>query len=446
MKTSKPKHALLLLLAIAFSTNVALSQCKEYKWPEDRSKAEEQLALYGDAMKQGNYRAAVPGIRWFLTNAPDWNVKLYIDATDVYNKLATAEKDPTRKKQLVDSLMWLYDERIKVCNDEVNVLNRKAIYAAYHMGGKKETTGEVLNLLDKVLDMSGEEVLDNNLDSYFKIVQANHILLKNLSEDQILAKYDKLMNILDKKITAAQQKGKTDDVEKYQKIKSTADGILVTMVDVNCDFVKKNMEPKFRENPKDITLAKKIFAFMLQGKCTDDPLWLEAGEAIFEVEKDFGLAKNLGLKHLALGNEQKAQELLGQAQELATSPENKSEVLISLGAIEAKNGNKSAARNMFLQAAKADPSNKEAYEKIGDLYMTSFNECGKKKSLAEDRLVYLAAYDMYARAGNGQKMAQARAQFPSVPEIFELNWKEGETKTVECWINETVTLKTRGKD
>jgi hypothetical protein len=45
-----------------------------------------------------------------------------------------------------------------------------------------------------------------------------------------------------------------------------------------------------------------------------------------------------------------------------------------------------------------------------------------------------------------KKMAQAKGQFPSTTELFELNWSEGEVKKVGCWINESVTLKTRGKD
>lgn len=120
--------------------------------------------------------------------------------------------------------------------------------------------------------------------------------------------------------------------------------------------------------------------------------------------------------------------------------------MIYLGSIEAKNGNKSGARDLYRQAIAADASSKEAYEKIGDLYYGSFDNCAKKESYAEDRLVYIAAYEMYARAGNRTKMAQAQAQFPSVPEIFELNWQEGETKKVGCWIGESVTLKTRGKE
>jgi tetratricopeptide (TPR) repeat protein len=385
----------------------------------------------------------VPGIQWFLTNAPDWNVKLYIEGADVYNKLAGAEKDPAKKQVLVDSLMWFYDQRIKICGDEVNVLNRKAIYAAVFNGGKKEYTAGVLAMLDRVFEISGNNVLDNNLESYMRVINANFTLLKNLSEEQILARYDKLMIVIDEKIKVAQQKNQADAVEKLRKIKANADDQLIKMVKVDCAFVKKNMEPKFKANPTDLTLAKRIFGFMLADKCTDDPLWLQAGETIHAVEKDYGLAKNLAAKYLSNGNEAKAEELFKEASTLAADPAQKAESLVNLGAVSAKRGAKAAARDYYRQALAADPSSKEPYEKIGDLYSNSFDDCSKKESMAQDRLIYIAAYEMYVKAGANQKMNAAKAQFPSKEDIFLLNWKVGEEKTTGCWVGESVSLRTR---
>ena len=77
------------------------------------------------------------------------------------------------------------------------------------------------------------------------------------------------------------------------------------------------------------------------------------------------------------------------------------------------------------------------------MYYSSFNDCKKGVNMAEDRLVYIAAYNMYARAGANQKMAQAKSQFPSKEEIFLFNWKVGDTMRVSCWIGETVTIDTR---
>jgi tetratricopeptide (TPR) repeat protein len=185
---------------------------------------------------------------------------------------------------------------------------------------------------------------------------------------------------------------------------------------------------------------------MLQDNCTDDPLWLEAGEAIHKGEetKDFGLAKNLGKGYYRKENFEKAEFYFKEAMEIAANPSDKSDMLILLGGNEARKGAKSQARALYFQAAEL--GNKEGFEKIGDLYYGSFTECAKKESYAEDRLVYLAAYEMYAKAGNQQKMSQAKAQFPSVSELFDLDWKEGDTKVVKCWFNESVVLKTRGKE
>ncbi len=442
----KMRSLLLGLTVMVLTSLTAFSQCKEFKWPEDKAKAEEQVAIYGDALKQKNYRGATAGLQWMMKNAPQWNTKLYIDGAEIYNGLASAEKDPAKKQVLVDSLMMMYDLRIANCGDEVNVLNRKAIYAAVYNGQNKDKTAEVLALYDKVYEISGNNVLDNNLLTYMQVVQLNVALLKNLSEDQILQRYDKLSGVIDVKIKKAQAENKQADVDRLKKTKSSVDDILIKLVKVDCPFVKKNLEPKFRQNPSDLVLAKKIFQFMTTGGCVDDPLWLESAEVIHKDSPDYGLAKNMGKVYAKNGNMNKAEELIDEAVTLATSPQDKSEAYLIQGDLLAQKGSKSAARESYRKAIAADGSSKEGYEKIGDLYLGSFKDCAKGSSLAEDRLVYIAAYEMYVKSGNQQKINQARAQFPSVTELFELNWKEGESKTISCWVGETVVLKTRGKE
>lgn len=191
-----------MLLALSLGAVASFGQCK-LTWPEDpevRAKAEEKVALYDDAKTQKNYRAAVAPLQWMLNTAPKWSTKLYIDATDIYNNLATAEKDPVKKQVLVDSLMLLYDMRVTNCGDEVNVLNRKVMYAAVFNSQNKAKTAEVLAMYDKVYEISGNNVLDNNLLSYMQVIQLNVALLKNLTEDEILQRYDKLSAVIDAKI------------------------------------------------------------------------------------------------------------------------------------------------------------------------------------------------------------------------------------------------------
>ncbi len=438
---------LITMIVLAAASTSSLAQCKELKWPEDRKKADECVAIWGDAMKPGgNLKSAVPSLQWMMNNAPQWNTKLYIDAVTIYDKLADAETDPAKKKVLVDSLMMLFDMRVKNCGDEINVLNRKA-FASYKYNIKnKEQLAGLLALYDKVYEISGNNVTDANLVAYMTTVKANKVYLKSVTDDQILTRYDKIMAVIDAKTAQAMKDGKTADVEKLKSYKDAVDGLLIGMVKVDCDFVKKNLAPKFKQNPNDLGVAKKIFKFMLEGKCTDDPLWLEAGEVVYKLspDKDFGLLKALAATHLANQNYEKAESLFKEAAVLpGISAVDKAEVNKYMGSIEAKRKNYSAARDLFRQAAAGNPSDKESWEKIGDLYYNSFDECAKKQQMAEDRLVYLAAYEMYQKAGNSAGMARAKAQFPSVEEIFVLNWQKGSTQRVGCWIQESVVLMTR---
>ncbi len=443
MKNSIMASSVLLLLLTA---NAAFSQCKEVVWPTDgaqKAKAEESKVLYEDAKNNKQYKQALAPMNWLLTNVPNFHSSLYIHAADIYDELASSEKDPARKKVYVDSLMIVYDLRMKNCGDDPVVLNRKALsFLKFNINTQPE---EALKILDETFKRNGNNVMDGTLVPYFQTVRLNALKFKNISDAQILERYDKLNEIIDSKIQKAQSEGKP--VDKYKKYKDDIDAILITMVKVDCDFVRTNLAPKFKQNPNDIALAKKIFSFMLQGKCTDDPLWLQAAETVHKDPsgtKDCGLAKNLGIIYLSKDETDKAETYFKEAQGICTDAKDKAEVMLYMGSVAAKKGNKSGARELYRQAANTNSEiAKEAYEKIGDLYWNSRGECEKKVNQADDRLIFLLAADYYQRAGNGKKVAMAKEAFPSKEEIFLVNYQPGDSKKVECWINETTTIRTR---
>lgn len=437
---------LVLISALTVSAFSAFAQCKEWKWPESpeqKAKAEEKVSLYDDYRKNNEFIKAKSHLNWLLTNTPNLNTSIYINGSEIYQKLASAEKDATKRNILVDSLLLIYDLRIKNCGEEANVTNRKALAAVAFWANETGKEKYVLDLMDLAVKLNGNDILDGTIIPFMQVVRINKVKLKNLTDEQVLERYDLIMGILDAKIKVASSQGKQDNVTRYRSWKDEVDKILISIVKVDCDFVRTNLGPKFKKNPTDIGLAKKIFAFMLQDKCTDDPLWMEAAEAILKEEKDYGIAKNLGIRYYATDNFSKANEMFAIALETAPGNSEKADVLIYKGSIEARKGSKTGARDLFRQALAVDGSKKEAYERIGDLYYGSFNDCKKEQNMAEDRLIYLAAYDMYQRAGESKKMAMAKDQFPSKEDIFLVNWSAGDTQRVGCWVNETVTVRTR---
>lgn len=432
------------MLVLISSSGIVWGQCKDWNWPSDpeqKAKAEEKVSLYDDYRKNNEFGKARTHLKWLLVNTPDLNTSIYINGAEIYQSLALAEKDPAKKNVLVDSLLLLHDLRIKYCNEEASVINRKAIAAYNFWVNEKGKEPQVLALMDQAVKLNGNDILESTLIPYMQSVRINKLKFKSLTDEQILERYDIVMGILDSKIKKAASEAKSTD--RYTTWKEDVDKILIGIVTVDCNFVRTNLGPKFKQNPTDLALAKKIFAFMLQDKCTDDPLWLEAAEKIHQVEKDYGLAKNLAIRYLATENYTKANLFFKEALELASTNQDKADILIYQANIEAKKGNKPVARDLYRQALAADANKKEAYEKIGDLYYGSFTDCAKKDNMAEDRLVYLAAYDMYQRANDSKKMAMAKEQFPSKEDIFLINWSAGDSQRVGCWIQETTTIRTR---
>lgn len=443
---------------------------KGWKWPADSAtkvKAEEMNVIQSDAVKMGDYKAAVPALKWLMANAPDLNKSIYINGSKAYDNLAKAaqqeeksakaeaksatgaDKDAAKavlaekssiRAAYADTLLSMYDERIKYFGDKPNVLNRK-VFKAYKYFIKDFSKSEwLLEMFDEAFDIGGDKIPDANLVAYMNVIKVN-AKLKKINEDQILDRYDKLSTVIDQKMATNKAKDKSN--EKLVKYKGMVDTILTEIVDINCEFVETNMAPKFDENPEDIKLVKRMFTFMLSGKCTDSPLFISVAKQLQKMEPDYGLAKVIATKCLANKDYSCAIDYYDQALELTEDGSSKSDIYVSQGRVYKAQKNKSKARAMFSHAIAANPANKDAYTAIGDLYYYSVSECQEKVDMVKDRLVYIAAYDMYRKAGNAKKMATSKEQFPSKEELFNGDYTVGQTLSVGCWINKSVVLQTR---
>ena len=417
----------------------ALSQCKDISATASPAIIEKK-ALFEDEVQAKRFSVAKGPLNWLLTNAPNLSTGLYIKGAETFDALAQAEKNPAKKQGYIDSLMIIYDLRIKTCGEEANVTNRKAMSFYKYYYDSKDKSKEILPLMDKAIGLSNEKILDGLAETYMSAVKISADQ-KLLDENQILTRYEKITSIIDSKIKKAEAEQKP--VDRYKKMNEDNLTILMYLVKINCDFVRKKFGPQFKQNPSDLELAKKIFNFMLKDKCTDDPLWLQAAETLHAAEKDFGLAKILALRYLSNKEYDKAAPMLEEALQLAKQPSDKAEILGLQAQQQEMAGKHDNARQLYLKAVAADPSKKEYYARIGDIYMNSFSECKQEKHQAEDRFVFLIAYDMYQKAGETQKMANAKSSFPSMEEIFELDYKRGDKVKVACWINEETIIRTR---
>ena len=371
-----------LVLAFLVGAITTWAQCGDYVWPTDKAKAEKYVETFEAAIKAQDYKHATAGIKWMLTNAPQWHSKLYVEAIETYDKLADQELDPSSKQVYADSLLTVYDIRLNnKCGEEAELLNRKAISAYKYNAKNKNKAADVLSLLDRVFEISStDDLIDNNLAYYAGAIKINY-QLKKINEEQAVQRYNKLADVIAAKSKKAQTDGKSDLVERYKKI---SNGV-----------------------------------------------------------PDFDITKNLALTYAKNKNFDKITPVLTQLQDKATTPAQKAWVDIVNGDVEAQKGNKPAARDFYKKALVTDPTSKDANEHLGDLYVSSAGECTKTPGSAEEKLVYIAAFQVYKNSGNREKMQKALDSYPTAADLQKAGWKTGEPKKIACWIDETVTVKAR---
>ncbi|MDI9356588.1 MAG: hypothetical protein QM536_06165 [Chitinophagaceae bacterium] len=418
-----------------------------FKWPEDpekRSAAEERNAVYNDYVKQGQFENAVEPHAWLLENTPDLNKAIYINGAKIYENLAEKETNAQKKIEYQEKALDMYDRRIKYFNEEGKVLNRQAITAYKYW---KDNTGkyiQLIEILEKVFRLNKSETLEENIVAFMDIIRRYKQSGGSITDEKIFAYYFELDEVLEAKLNAEKN---TDNIKKIEKISGTVDDILTSIVKVNCEFIEKNFGDKLKTDPNNVQSAKKLFKILVAGKCNESPLYLISLKVIQKAQPSVDFALIIA-KELATENKiTEALEYYNSALSLANEKNDKqkvSDIYLDLAKVYKKKEDKVTAREYARKSISAHTSNEtEAYTFIGNLYLSSYNECREGKSKVKDRAVFIAAYEMYKKAGNKEEMQKTRKQFPSVEEIFNEGLKEKDMVSIGCWIDTQILIQVR---
>ncbi len=452
----------LILILVLFVNSFYLLAQPGWNWPEDKAAAEEKNVLYTDYLKQQNCDAAVEHLDWLIDNVPNLHVSIYQNGIKIYRCLIDKEEDPIRKNELIQKSLSLFDGRIENFGREAYVKNRKVTFAYTFYRSDKTQYEMLYNMFKDAYELNGNKIGNSNLVAFMDIVRKHKLTSKTISDDEVLNIYDNISNTISFKII-----NEPKNEIRLRKYQDNVDKLLTATITVDCNFVENTLGPKLIEltsaptdeivqtdyetlTPVDITysdevvnLAKKIFQLSITGKCTSSEIALEAAKIMFTNEKDFAIAKFIAGREQANKNYESALQYYDGAIESSNDNAQKSEIYLNKAQLYAVIGNKNKSRNNARRSISLNSKNSDAYKLIGNLYMGSFEECREGKSRVQDRLVFIAAYNIFKSGGLAAQANQAREQFPSMEEIFNENMEVGESMNTGCWINETVTLNKR---
>ncbi|MGM0579478.1 MAG: tetratricopeptide repeat protein [Bacteroidota bacterium] len=430
---------ILLTLTVLIGVQAVMFGQSSWNWPEDPEKkaiAVEKNALYSDMLTAENYEEAKPPLDWLLKETPDLNPSIYIQGVKVYENLAETTTGQTQKN-IQDSVVLLYDLRMKYFNDVENVTNRKANDAYNVWKNRKDKYKDLYEIEKEAIEMLGAKSFSSNTIYYMDAARRYKLTGGSLTDLDIIAIYDQVQDILDEML----ENGESE--QKIEKAREYIEKLFNSTVTIDCNIIDEKLYPKFVEDGKELEDAERIVKFALAGGCTSSDSFIDAAKVVQEDSPEFGLARMLAIRLKANGDLEGAEKYFKEALKLTEDNIKKADVHIELADVASKQGNKSQSRTYAYEALDEDPSRKEAYTIIGDLYLNSFSDCKGGEDVVKDRAVYIAAYNMYQKGGASNRMEVAKEQFPSKEDIFNYDYEKGDEVEVGCWIGETVQVQTR---
>lgn len=435
-----------LFAGLSLSTRVA-AQGKFGANPEDSVECIMNLSLYSEFYKQwksSGYKNtsvndAIGPWRKVYAYCPAARLGTFVDGIKMYTHFIKREKDADIKNAYIDTLLMLYDSRIEYFGREGYVLGRKGV-DLYQL--RLKDYEKAYNILSRSVELEGDTSYPDVVGQWMRATK-KMIDEGKLSEDYIFDNYDISIKIIEANLEA--NKDHERKLANWENVRGNIDLIFEPFA--TCEAIIKIYTPKFKENPSDLKMLKKLVKLLDKKKCTEDPLYFDATVKLYELEPSPESAYLIGKMLMKNKEYGKAVDYLKEGEKIDDS-DTRADSYLYIAECYRVTNNYSAARTYALKSAGERPNNGNPYIMIGDMYAASNKTCGGNE--LEKKAVYWVAVDKYYMAKQvdpgvadvaNDRIKSYSIYFPPKEDIFFHNLNEGEEYIVDCWINEKTTVR-----
>jgi len=421
------------------------------KYGKDSVTCVMNLSLYREFYKQwksSKYKNsaindAIVSWRKVYASCPRASQNIYVDGIKMLKYQVKVSKDDTEKNAYIDTMLMVYDARIKYFpikhkSDKSQVgelLGRKGV-DLYKQ--RPSAYVQAYEILKRSLDLEKGNAKGPVCVYYFrasaKMAQKGDADTANVVDD-----YDMIMDIVDANVKKYTVQEKSKQINEWENIKGNIENTFEPFA--NCTDLVRIYQKKYDQAPKDVDLLKKITKILEKKKCHDSPLYFEAVVALHHSDASPESAYLIGKMMI---NQERFKEAIPYMEE-ATKMEDldkADDAFIYLAKTFRALDRLPESRKYALKAIELNPNWGEPYAFIGDLYAMSATKCGDND--LTKKVAYWAAVDMYRKAKQvdasltdamNKKINTYKVYFPPTELLFFYGINEGDTYTVECWIN-----------
>jgi len=446
MKATSTKFLLTILIltgSISAFGQKGVEDGSKFGKGEDSIRCVRNLSLYVEYYRQKSYDDALPYWNIVFDECPTVMFNLYIHGVKMYELLAEKADNEEQKFAYVDTMMLIYDQRIKYFKQEGKVLGRKGID---WLSMRKSTVKEIkvgYDYINKSVDMQKNKS-ENAVLALFMNASGTLFKAGELSQEEMIQNYATASQIAEYKIS------KNPKSADSQRLKESLDRIFSQSGAATCEALIKLFQPKYDQTPEDKKLLTKIVIFLVGTDCKDSDLYFHASTSLHKIDPSAKSSYFLAEMNVDRANYETASILYKQAIELETESKEKARYYMKLGDITYhKLGNNSLGRTYARKAADLDSESGHPYLLIGAIY-AGCEPCGDD-DIAKKALYWIAV-DNFKKAKQidselaeiANKSINAYSQhFPDTEAVFFHGLKVGDRYTVGCWINETTIIRTR---
>lgn len=430
-----------LLIGLMMSTASFAQDVSKYG--DDPETCGIKLSTYTEFFNQGNYKDAMPAWRWCFVNCPEATKNIYIHGTTIVEFFIDNASDDAVREAYIDTLLMVYDNRIKYFNQEGIVLGRKGLSMLKYRPNDIQGAYDVFERSFELLGNSTEYFALRYYMNTAAVLFGSEVLTK----ENVVEIYSKVSDAINYQVENAAEGPKK---EKLVEAAADIEQLFVNSGAADCAAIISLFGPKLEESPEDVELAKKIVNLLDRGtgdECQLDDLYMKAAVVVYQSEKNSSSAHSIAQGYFKRGDGANAEKYYKEAIELEEVDSKKADMYYELGLLYYNIlKNYPASRSAARSALAIDPNYGKAYMLIGRLYAAT--SCGEtafeKKSvnwLIVDQFIKAKSVDPSVADEANELIGRYSSRFPTLEEVFWLNFSEGQTVTIGCWINESTTIR-----
>jgi tetratricopeptide (TPR) repeat protein len=405
-------------------------------------------SLYREFLKQDDIKSALPYWRKVYRYYPKSTTTIYIDGLRLMETQMNQAMMTDTKEAYLDSMMQIFDKRIKYFNNAGELLGRKAAKYLEVVLTLDLNEIESIEAIKKGYGFAEQSIKESGNKTEPTVLvlfmqSARRLYTSHeFNQSTVLENYEKVMAILDAQMQNGEMK------EKAAQALPLIEQIIENSGALDCDAMAKLYEPKFKDNPNDIEQIKKMLRMFRRYNC-DNELIVNLSEKLFQLEPSAEAAFNMARMFLKKDDNVRAFEYYERAYTKETNSDLKATYYYEASALALQKAMLQRSRDLAKEAIKLKSDYCEAYMVIGEVYVQASRDYSTddfERStvfwLATDYFRKAASYETCRTDGNN-KARNFESYFPSKDDTFFRSLEEGQNYNIGGWINETTKVRVK---